>query len=350
MNVKAALLVLILALCVPVTLFAQGFAGMGGDADGFATPTPEYSFDFPADHGAHPEYRIEWWYLTANMQGPDGTSYGLQWTLFRSALAPYATQGWDSPQIWLGNAAVTTPDTHYTSERFARGGTGQAGVTAAPFEAWIDEWHIRGETFDQLQLRAAGAQFAYDVALTAQGPLVLHGEGGFSVKSDQGQASYYYSQPFFTLNGTLTLPDGDVPVIGTAWLDREWSSQPLAADQTGWDWFSISFEEGEKVMGFRLRQSDGTYFTSGTWIEADGSATPLSNGSFDATPLETSNVGDREIPTQWQVILPDHDVDVTVTAINTQAWMDMAVPYWEGPVRISGNRKGIGYLEMTGYE
>ena len=170
------------------------------------------------------------------------------------------------------------------------------GVTAAPFEAWIDEWHIRGETFDQLQLRAAGAQFAYDVALTAQGPLVLHGEGGFSVKSDQGQASYYYSQPFFTLSGTLTLPDGDVPVIGTAWLDREWSSQPLAADQTGWDWFSISFEEGEKVMGFRLRQSDGTYFTSGTWIEADGSATPLSNGSFDATPLETSNVGDREIP------------------------------------------------------
>ena len=177
-----------------------------------------------------------------------------------------------------------------------------------------------------------------------------HGERGFSVRSVQGQASYYYSQPFFTLSGTLTLPDGDVPVIGTAWLDREWSSQPLAADQTGWDWFSISFEEGEKVMGFRLRQSDGTYFTSGTWIEADGSATPLSNGSFDATPLETSNVGDREIPTQWQVILPDHDVDVTVTAINTQAWMDMAVPYWEGPVRISGNRKGIGYLEMTGYE
>lgn len=350
MNVKDAFLVFMLVLCAPAALFAQGFAGMGSDADGFATPTPEYSFDFPEDHGAHPQYRIEWWYLTANMQGPDGTDYGLQWTLFRSALAPYATQGWDSPQIWLGNAAVTTPDAHYTSERFARGGTGQAGVTAAPFEAWIDEWHMRGETLDQMQLRAAGPQFAYDVALTAQGPLVFHGKEGFSVKSDQGQASYYYSQPFFTLNGTLTLPDGDIPVTGTAWLDREWSSQPLAADQTGWDWFSISFEEGEKLMGFRLRQSDGTYFTSGTWIEANGATTSLPNGSFDATPLETSIVGDREIPTQWQITLPDHDVDVTVTAINTQAWMDMTVAYWEGPVRVSGNRKGIGYLEMTGYE
>lgn len=350
MNARAVFFVLMLTLCTPMAVIAQGFAGMGSDADGFATPTPKHSFDFPADHGAHPKYRIEWWYLTANMQGPDGTDYGLQWTLFRSALTPYATQGWDSPQIWLGNAAVTTPDAHYTSERFARGGTGQAGVTAAPFEAWIDEWHMRGETFDQMQLRAAGSQFAYDVALTAQGPLVFHGNDGFSVKSDQGQASYYYSQPFFTLNGTLTLPDGDVPVTGTAWLDREWSSQPLAADQTGWDWFSISFEEGENLMGFRLRQSDGTYFTSGTWIEADGSTTPLRNGSFDATPLETSNVGGPVIPTKWKITLPDYDVDVTVTAINTQAWMDMAVPYWEGPVRVSGNRKGIGYLEMTGYE
>lgn len=350
MNVKTVFCVFLLAVCAPFALFGQGFAGMGSDADGFAIPTPERKFNFPADHAAHPQYRIEWWYLTANMQGPDGTPYGLQWTLFRSALAPHTTQGWDSPQIWLGNAAVTTPEAHYTSERFARGGTGQAGVTATPFEAWIDEWHMRGETFDQMQLRAAGPQFAYDVALTAQGPLVFHGKDGFSVKSDQGQASYYYSQPFFALNGTLTLPDGDVPVTGTAWLDREWSSQPLAADQTGWDWFSISFEEGEKLMGFRLRQADGTYFTSGTWIEANGATTALPNGSFDAAPLESSDVGGRDIPTRWQITVPDYNVNVIAQAINTDAWMDMAVPYWEGPVQVSGNRNGIGYLEMTGYE
>jgi predicted secreted hydrolase len=350
MNVKTVLLVTLLAAFTPLAVIAQGFAGMGSEADGFATPTVAPQFDFPFDHGAHPEYRIEWWYLTANMQGPDGTPYGLQWTLFRSALAPYSTQGWDNPQIWLGNAAVTTPDAHYTSERFARGGTGQAGVTTVPFEAWIDEWHMRGETFDKLELRAAGSQFAYDVKMSANGPLVFHGEDGYSVKSEQGQASYYYSQPFFTLDGTLSLPDGDVAVTGTAWLDREWSSQPLAADQTGWDWFSISFDAGEKLMGFRLRQSDGSYYTSGTWIEADGTTTSLPNGSFDATPLETTNVEGHSVPTSWKLRVPDHDVDVTVQAINAQAWMNLTVPYWEGPVRVSGNRSGIGYLEMTGYD
>lgn len=351
MSVRAIFLAVLLAFTAPSGVTAQGFGGLGTAADdSFAVPEPNPTFDFPADHGPHPDYRIEWWYLTANMTGPDGTVYGLQWTLFRSALAPYVTDGWDSPQIWFGNAAVTTPTAHYTSERFARGGTGQAGVTAAPFEAWIDEWHMRGQTFDLLQLRAAGPQFSYDVTLDAQGPLVFHGEDGFSVKSEQGQASYYYSQPFFDLSGMLRLPGGDVEVTGTAWLDREWSSQPLASDQTGWDWFSLSFDTGEKLMGFRLRQSDGTYYTSGTWIMPNGRTTPLPNGSFDAEPLENEDVGGRDVPVRWQVRVPEFDVDVTVTTLNPQAWMDMAVPYWEGPVTVSGNRSGIGYLEMTGYE
>lgn len=323
---------------------------MGSKAEGFAVPAPSPAFDFPADHGPHSDYRIEWWYLTANITGPDGTPYGLQWTLFRSALAPYATQGWDSPQVWLGHAAVTTPDAHYTSERLSRGGTGQAGVTAAPFEAWIDEWHMRGDSFDTMALRAAGPQFAYEVDLTAQGPLVFHGDGGYSVKSQQDQASYYYSQPFFALEGTLTLPQGDVAVTGTAWLDREWSSQPLASDQTGWDWFSISFDDGQKLMGFRLRQADGSYYTSGTWITPDGGTTALPDGSFDATPLDITDVGGRKVPTRWQVRVPDHTVDITVEAINPQAWMDMAIPYWEGPVRVRGSHSGVGYLEMTGYD
>lgn len=350
MNAKATLLVALLAFVSPLCAVAQGFAGLGSDAEGFAIPAQEPTFDFPTDHGPHPEYRIEWWYLTANMQGPDGTEYGLQWTLFRSALAPYSTADWDSPQIWFGNAAVTTPDAHYTSERFGRGGTGQAGVRADPFEAWIDDWHMRGDTFDTMELRATGPQFAYDVTLNARGPLILHGAGGYSIKSQQGQASYYYSQPFFELAGTLTLPGGDVAVTGAAWLDREWSSQPLAADQTGWDWFSLSFEQGEKLMGFRLRQSDGSYYTSGTWILPDGTTTALPNGSFDATPLVTSNVAGRQIPTRWQLRVPDYRVDVTVSAMNDQTWMDMALPYWEGPVTVSGSHSGRGYLEMTGYD
>ena len=336
-------------LLLPVTASAQGFAGLGADSDGFSTPQEPAIFDFPSDHGPHDDYRIEWWYLTANLEAEDGTPYGLQWTLFRSALTPNGGEGWSSPQFWMGHAAVTTTYEHFVTERLARGGIGQAGVTAEPFEAWIDDWQLTGLDFDTLQMTASGPDFAYDMALNAQGPIVFHGADGYSVKSAAGQASYYYSQPFYDIQGTLSLPDGDVAVRGQAWLDREWSSQPLSDDQTGWDWFSLSLGDG-KLMGFRLRQTDGTFYTSATWIEPDGVTTAYPDGAFDAQPLSRVSVAGRSVPTQWRVTLPDRGVDVTVQTINDAAWMDTSVPYWEGPVTVTGTHDGVGYLEMTGYE
>jgi predicted secreted hydrolase len=341
MNVKA------LILCLwPVAGLAQGFAGLGSQADGFAVPAPDPAFDFPADHGAHPDYRIEWWYLTANLKAADGTPYGLQWTLFRSALAPDAGAGWTSPQLWMGHAAVTTQTDHFVAERLARGGIGQAGVTADPFRAWIDDWALTGD-WQNMQMRASGPDFAYQMDLRATGPLVFHGAGGYSVKSAAGQASYYYSQPFFDMSGTLQLPSGDVAVTGTAWLDREWSSQPLAENQTGWDWFSLSFDDGAKLMGFRLQQTDGAHFTSATWIAPDGATTAYPDGALTAQPLARNSA---DVPVQWRLTLPARGVDVTVKALNENAWMTTRMPYWEGPVTVSGSHTGRGYLEMTGYD
>ena len=242
------------------------------------------------------------------------------------------------------------PDAHHVAERFARGGIGQAGVQAHPFKAWIDDWQMRGDNFADMTLSATGRDFAYDMRLHAEGPLVFHGRGGYSVKSPRGQASYYYSQPFFAISGTLTLPEGEVPVTGNAWLDREWSSQPLAADQSGWDWFSLSFENGSKLMGFRLRATDGGSFTSATWITPEGATATLEDGAFSATPLTTTRVDGRDVPTRWRVRLPARGIDVSVEALNPKAWMAVSVPYWEGPVTVSGSHAGRGYLEMTGYE
>ncbi|WP_170424622.1 lipocalin-like domain-containing protein [Ruegeria arenilitoris] len=346
MNVKVWFLILVLAL--PGFARAQGYAGLGGSAEGFAVPQAGYQFQFPQDHGPHPAYRIEWWYLTANLKGEDGRDYGIQWTLFRSALKPEETGGWQSPQIWMGHAAVTTPDKHYFAERLSRGGIGQAGVTAAPFEAWIDEWHMRGPDPNNVILSANGADFGYDLKLDAQGPLVFHGQDGYSVKSADGQASYYYSQPFYQVEGVLRLPDGEVEVTGQGWLDREWSSQPLAADQSGWDWFSLSFDEGDKMMAFRLRGDRGD-FTAATWIAADGTTTAIPDGSVAFEPLSTAPVAGRDVPIKWRVTLPDRNLDVEVSALVPDAWMATRFQYWEGPVQISGSHSGRGYLEMTGY-
>ena len=346
MNFKTLLLLVIW----PCASFAQGFSGLGSNANGFLQPLPEPTFDFPADHGPHPQYRIEWWYLTANLVDPDGAAYGIQWTLFRTALAPGEGDNWSSPQVWFAHAAVTSSDMHISTERLARGGIGQAGVEADPFRAWIDDWALEGSEFSSLNLRATAPEFSYEMSLKANGPLVFHGDFGYSKKSVDGQASYYYSQPFFKINGILKLRNREIQVSGEAWLDREWSSQPLAETQLGWDWFSLSFQGGNKLMGFRLRQSDGNIYSAATWIEPNGNTLTYPDGIFLADPLQTSVVAGRNIPTKWRIRLPEKHLDIQVEAMNKNAWMGLSIPYWEGPINISGSHAGVGYLEMTGYE
>jgi predicted secreted hydrolase len=356
MNVKifaSALTALLLVLSVGNSR-SQGFADLGSDATGFAVPKQGRVLSFPADHGAHPDYRIEWWYVTANLKGEDGKRYGAQWTLFRSALAPGDSQGFANRQVWIGHAAITTKDRQYVAERLGRGGVEQAGVIAAPFQAWIDNWTMKhaGQLspadLDNLSLTANGTDFGYSLNLKATGPLVLQGDRGFSVKSAAGQASYYYSQPFYDVSGAIELAGSEVRVKGKAWLDREWSSQPLAGNQTGWDWFSLHLDTGEKVMAFRLRD-DKEGFVSANWISADGLTTPLSTDDVHMEPVRQAKVDGRVMPVAWHIEIPGKSFDVTTQPLNDQSWMATSTPYWEGPITFDGSTSGIGYLEMTGY-
>ena len=332
---------------------AQGFAVLGGTADGFALPAPGTAFSFPRDHAAHPDFRIEWWYVTGNLTDAQGRAYGIQWTLFRSALAPHETGGWDSPQIWMAHAALTSDRDHRFAERFSRGGVGSAGTTDRPFSAWIDDWQMTStggaDALDTLRLTARGAAFAYDLQLRADGPLVLHGQDGFSVKSPDGRASHYYSQPFYAVTGTIQTPEGATDVTGTAWLDREWSSQPLAEDQTGWDWVALNLDTGDKLMAAQLRDA-GPGYRIGTWIAPDGTATPLTDQDLTLTPGPRVAAGPARVPGSWRITLPARDLDITIDPLNTQAWVGASTAYWEGPVTISGSHGGVGYLEMTGYD
>jgi predicted secreted hydrolase len=335
---------------------AQGFAGLGMKADGFAAVTPGKTFEFPADHGPHPDYRIEWWYVTANCVDTAGTAYGAQWTLFRQAMQPGAQQhGWASQQIWMGHAAITRADTHRYSEAFARGGVGQAGVEAKPFHAWIDSWDMRGldpmrdATIAPLELTASGSDFSYTLRLDADRPLVLQGDAGYSAKSERGQASYYFSQPYFKVTGSVTTDGKPVDVTGQAWMDREWSSQPLASDQTGWDWFSLHLNANEKLMLFRLRQTDGNHYCSGNWISAEGKSEQLVPAGINMTPTASTEVADRKIPTSWRLDIPARGLNIECVSLNAKSWMGTSFPYWEGPISFKGSHSGLGYLEMTGY-
>ena len=337
-------------------LQAQGFAGLGADVGGFAPVVPGKPIVFPADHGPHPDYRIEWWYFTANLQAAQGTAYGVQWTLFRQAMVPDARdEGFATQQLWMGHAAVTGATTHRFAERFARGGVGQAGAVAAPFKAWIDNWQMRSlssesaQALAPLELTASARDFSYSLRLESERPIVLQGAAGYSRKSERGQASYYYSQPYLRVAGWIVFDGKPIAVTGQGWIDREWSSQPLASDQTGWDWFSLHLEPGDKLMLFRLRHTDGKHFFAGNWIGRDGRSTPLDASDIVLEPAGFTRVAGRDLPTAWRIAVPSRALAISSTPLNPQSWMDTRFKYWEGPVTVSGSHAGVGYLEMTGY-
>ncbi|QEI09235.1 iron ABC transporter permease [Pigmentiphaga aceris] len=345
---------LLLGACGDKSAPSSGFAGLGQEAGDFNKVERGRVLQFPVDHGQHDGYRIEWWYITANLKDEAGQDWGVQWTLFRSALRPGQEQaGWNSPNVWMGHAALSSPNGHQFAETLARGGVGQAGVEAQPFKAWIDDWALQstgGEGIDQLQMRAAGKDFRYQLELLAQGPLVQHGDQGYSEKSGQGQASYYYSQPFYQVKGEVERDGKKHRVRGQAWLDREWSSQPLSKSQQGWDWFSLHLDSGAKVMLFQVRQSDGKPYRAGTWITPDGKAQPLRGDQILLTDQATTTQDNqRKVPTRWRVQIPDFKLDVQTEAIQPRAWMGTSFAYWEGPVSLTGSAGGRGYLEMTGY-
>jgi len=362
---RAWMLVTLLAVaCKPAPELAPAgdFTVLAQSAEGYAQAQPGQALVFPRDHGAHPAYRIEWWYLTANLRDRDGREYGVQWTLFRSALAtpdtPLPANTWQTPQMYMAHFAITTPDGHRAFQRYARGGEhgglAQAGATAEPFAAWLDDWSLRssGPDWLPLQVQARQGQTGLHLRLDTRQPLVLQGDNGFSRKHPAGGGSYYYSQPFLQAEGALELDGVAIDISGQAWLDREWSSQFLQGAQTGWDWLALHLDSGEKLMLFRLRGGVAESYTHGVLIGPDGGKTQLDSATIHLQVLATSEVAGRDLPLHWRIDLPTIGRSLEVRALHPDQWMEVDYAYWEGVVVATGDgpgNSGRGYLELTGY-
>ena len=357
-----------LLVAIPPPVVAEdSFRVLRQQLDGYAKVVPGKRFIFPDDHGIHPDFRIEWWYLTANLKDKQGRDWGMQWTLFRQSMdAKPALKGWSSNQLWMAHAAITTPDGHLHEQRFARGGINQAGVTTAKrtelnkqagenFAVWIDDWSWLAKSANPFpsDLTFAIGDTQLTLKLTSNKPWVLNGKAGYSQKSGQGQASYYYSQPHIEVEGSVTKQGERIALSGHAWLDREWSSQPLSENQQGWDWFSLHLTSGQALMVYRLRQTDGKHWLSGSWIEADGTSQPLGPKDIIITALDNHSVkaGTKEVnlPLNWTIQLPKRGKQWNVKALYKQQWMDTQFPYWEGVVKVDEGKAGVGYMELTGY-
>lgn len=361
-------------------------SNMGKKAD------PDYRMSFPQDHGTHDQFDIEWWYLTANLQDEAGDPYGLQWTLFRFKNSrPRSSQAegnnsssslknspvmlnestvsldkkWHNDQIYMAHASIHSLDTHWFSEKFARGGVGNAGLTVLPLNLFIDDWQWLNSdgdtglfpstlTFSATDTSKPNAEASATFTLNQTGPLVQHGDNGFSVKSNSGHASHYYSAPFISIEGELTqaidtVTTAPIKLKGQAWFDKEWTSQLLDTGTQGWDWLSLHLDDGNKIMAFRMRLKNQDDYVTGSYITSTGEQITLQPGDLTLQPVSVKKVDGRQLPLIWKLIIPSKKIDLTISTLKDKQWNNAAVPYYEGMVKIEGSHGGVGFLELTGY-
>ncbi|MCG6116907.1 MAG: hypothetical protein MEQ07_01760 [Aquimonas sp.] len=369
-----ALLALLLSACAPAPAPDAAMEApaplartlqLGEDLAGFDS-VMRRPLDFPADHGAHPRHRIEWWYITARLQDPEGRRFGVQWALFRFALRPEEQAqrtDFEGAQVYMLHAAVSDLDAggFRHVERFARGAAGLAGIESAPWRGWLGDC-VGSSTQPQqlfpLQLDCGGDDFRYRLELSEQGSRVLHGEGGYSAKSDlPGAASYYYAYPFLGARGEIEIDGVTHAVQGGAWYDHEWTSSLLGQGQVGWDWFSLRFDSGEALMLFHIRDRSGAVVSSrGSFIHADGRVEAFEEGVVDAQAIRhwTSPRTGVRYPLGWRLRSERFGFELQVETPQDAQELATTVRYWEGAIDAEGQLQGRkvraeGYLELTGY-
>ena len=319
-----------------------------------------HALAFPRDHGSHPDFRTEWWYVTGWIADAAGRDYGVQITFFRHrpGIAEANPSAFAPRQLLFAHAALADPALGRLrhDQRAARAGFGLAEAAEGTTNVVIDDWSLAldGEVY---RARIAAREFAFDLSFTSRQPVLLNGEAGLSRKGPlQAQASFYYSRPQLAVTGTVT-KDGDAfAVTGLAWLDHEWSSEYIAAGASGWDWTGLNFDDGGALMAFRMRDRAGdAFWAGGTWQGADGRVRTFAPGEIRFVSRRTWRSPRTGVDYPVAMTLSAGGVDYVLEPLLDDQELDSRATtgtiYWEGAVRATGSdgRVGRGYLELTGY-
>ena len=357
---------------VAFALFGSLWAGWvyGQEApvtdDGWRQAAPGYEWQFPRDHGSHPDYRIEWWYYTGNLESADARRFRYQVTFFRIGVdpAPENPSSWAVRDLFMAHLAITDFRTgrQVVAERLNRAGVGWAGARSDVLEVWNGDWRVEGDG-ETHRLDARDRTLGVELRLDPGRGITLHGDEGLSQKgAEAGNASHYYSLTRMPTVGRLWLDDAWVEVSGSSWMDHEFGTSFLESSQVGWDWFSLQLDDGADLMLFRIRRADGSVdpHSAGTWVEPTGTVSRLDATDMYLRPGRrwTSPMSGAEYPVSWTVEVVELglrlDVLATVDAQELDTSASTGVTYWEGAVSAVGRLRdrevrGRGYLEMTGY-
>jgi predicted secreted hydrolase len=324
---------------------------------------------FPADFGAHPETRTEWWYVTGELQAGDDPSarFGFQVTFFRSrtGVAESQPSRFAARQLVFAHAALSDLQRGRLrhDQRIARTGFGVAEAATGDTHVTLRDWRLDRDGPAQqsryhARMASDGAGFGLDLQLNTTQPVLLQGDAGLSRKGPaSAQASHYYSQPQLDVAGTLALDGQPLAVRGRAWLDHEWSDSLLAPQAVGWDWIGMNLDDGSALTAFRLRRADGSaLYAGGSLRRAGGSVRNFAAGEVVFTPgrVWASPASQARYPVQWQLQTPagQHVVAALMDVQELDSRNSTGAFYWEGLSELrtpGGQRVGRGYLEMTGY-
>lgn len=341
----------------------------------FPTVAGPCHLTFPRDHASHPDYRIEWWYYTGNLQDESGERYGFQLTFFRiRTLPPDAEKSlppkvsaWRTEQVFAAHSALSriSSGRFHHGEKLARGAVELAGTREGGdrFEVFVDGWSA-GIGPDAHRLFSRTSEFTLALNLSARNDPVAHGDGGYSRKGDEpSQASCYYSVTRLEVKGSVTLDGRERAVSGSAWMDHEFLSAPLDPRFSGWDWFSLQLSNGSDLMLYFMREKSGEFsaISSGTYVKSDGTAVRLSSTDFRLerkSEWKSPHTG-VVYPASWR--LEVHPLELVADIAPAMADQEMQSPgstgvtYWEGSVRAQGRLgrnepvTAEGYAELTGY-
>ena len=348
---------------------ADGFTSDNKDDAQWQQAIESRNWIFPQDHGAHPEYRTEWWYFTGNLKDNSGNKYGYQLTFFRQGLRTAvldSSNQWAIRDIYIAHFTITDiKEGRFTmDERMSRAGPGLAGVLTGNMAVWLFNWQARMNG-DKIILEAGNRDMQLNLELKPRKPLAFHGDRGLSKKgSGKGQASYYTSFTDLETSGSIkTKPDGpQITIQGISWFDHEFGSAQLAQDQEGWDWFGLHLSDGRDLMIYLLRKTDKSLNpeSSGTIVEPDGTSRNIKPSGISVTVLDRwkSKRSGGSYPCRWRITIPSEQIDITVAPLVADQELDTrqttGIIYWEGAVVGQGMSRGRkidceGYIELTGY-
>lgn len=362
-----------LRFLIPLACFCAGLAATASvprlTGEGFAVPQPDTDLPFPRSHAAHPDFKIEWWYLTGHLFTAQGRRFGYQATFFRYARKPDSPDdpgAFSNAQLHLTHMALTDvkAERFHFESRLQREGW-DAGAATEHLHVRNGNWSLKeldpDVTAMQLQASVHGS-VSWDLRLQPAKPLVRFGRDGTSRKGPHPAArSYYLSFTRIQTSGTVTVDGITHKVTGSSWMDHEIASRQLDPSYEGWDWIAIQLQDGWEIKAYLLREADGSPspFSALIWIDPKGHlhyrspkefswqspqtvTSDATGATYPAWPVITTSDPRTNQPAEFHFtpVLPDQELNLPGTT------------YWEGAGDITnakGQFLGHAYLELVGY-